>query len=532
MNEKQIDSLLQAAAYPDAAESVEFIQTHISWIFLAGDFAYKIKKPVNFGFLDFSTLEKREFYCHEEVRLNRRLSPEIYLGVSAVREVGGGAGFSGDGKIIDYAVKMVRLPKERMADRLLAKGELTAEDVKRVAERVARFHLEAARSSAIDAYGQLEVIRSNWEENFRQTGPFSGITIEKGDLELIRVWASRFMAENAALFNGRINGGFIRECDGDIHLENICLTERVQIFDCIEFNERFRYCDTAADVAFPVMDLEFGGRADLAAVFLREYLAVSNDNGLVPLMDFYRVYRAFVRGKVESFRLNDSGIGDEEKSGARKRAARYFGLAVDYAKKGGELPALIMVCGLSGSGKSTLARALAVELGLEILSSDIVRKELANIPLTRHSQENYGEGLYSRARSEATYSELGARAGRVLASGRGVIVDATCKRRAEREELRRLAREGGVPLFQLLVRAPEELIRQRLNQRNSQEGVSDARWEIYLRQKEEFEPLLESEGEWLTVDSSAALPEALNAILRHCRRDRPASPCKGRQQPS
>ncbi|NVO00333.1 MAG: AAA family ATPase [Geobacteraceae bacterium] len=516
MNERQIKYLLQPAAYPDPVDAVELLQTHVSWIFLAGGYAYKIKKPVNFGFLDFSTFEKREFYCHEEVRLNSRLTPELYLGVTEVREAGDGAAFFGDGRVIDHAVKMVRLPGEQMADRLLARGELTAEAVKQIAARVARFHHEAARNSETDSFGSLEMIRSNWEENFAQADPFCGITIEKADLVRIRLWVSRFMAENAELFDGRISGGFIRECDGDIHLENICLTDKVQIFDCIEFNERFRFCDTAADIAFPLMDLEFGNRADLAAIFLQEYLAASCDTGLPALIDFYRVYRAFIRGKVESFRLGDSGIPQEEKEAAKKRAVHYFNLAAHYLNKGEKTPALFLICGLSGSGKSRLAGALAVELGLEILSSDIVRKELAGIPLTAHMYEGYGEGLYSRASSEATYTELVARAGRIISFGRGMILDATFKKRLERESLRQLARSHGIPLFQIMVQAPEELIRERLEQRSRQGGVSDAKWEIYLRQKEEFEPLLESEGEWLTVDSSATISEVVSAVLRHC----------------
>lgn len=515
MEESQIQSLLSPEAYPEPVCNVQLLQTHISWILLAGAFAYKIKKPVNFGFLDFSTLERRRFYCHEEVRLNRRLCPEIYLGVVPVRESATGASFAGNGRILDYAVKMVRLPEERMADRLLSRGELTADDVKRIAATVAKFHLNAGRGKDTDSYGSLQAIRANWDENFRQTEDFIGVTLSPEDLLLLREWVDDFMTTNADLFAGRVTGGFIRECDGDIHLENICLTERVCIFDCIEFNDRFRFGDTAADIAFPLMDLEFSGRRDLAGIFLDEYLAVSKDTGAPELIDFYRVYRAVVRGKVESFRLKDSGIPAEEKQAARERAIRYFRLARGYVIRGGLVPSLIVICGLTGSGKSTIAAALGLELGLEVISSDRLRKELAGVPLHRHAADSYAQGLYSPERSEATYRELAARADKTLASRQGVIVDATCKNREERDNLRRVAASHGAPFHIIVAESPEVLTRQRLDERVKQgTSISDGRWEIYLRQREEFEPFLESEGEHIVVDSAESLRDTVDSILR------------------
>jgi len=421
MDKSQIQSLLQPAAYPEPAADVHLIQTHVSWIFLAGKFAYKIKKPVNFGFLDFSTLDRRRFYCQEELRLNRRLCPEIYLDVVRVCEVPGGAAFHGEGPTLDYAVKMIRLPAERMADRLLAEGRLSGAEVKNIAATVAAFHQQALTGGEIDRYGSLASIRRNWEENFQQAGEFTGITITRQDLGLIREWTEQFMTAKAELFSRRVSGGFIRECDGDLHLENICLTKRVCIFDCIEFNSRFRYSDTVADITFLSMDLEFHGRRDLAMIFLQEYLAASGDAGASELVDFYSVYRAFVRGKVASFRLKDPGILLKEKEAAKEKAISYFRLARGYILRQRLSPALVVVCGLSGSGKSTIAAALARELGLELLSSDRIRKELAGVPLQQHSLDKYGSGLYAPAASEATYRELLARADSALAAGQGVI---------------------------------------------------------------------------------------------------------------
>jgi len=510
---KKLKSLLRPEAYPDPAEDVRLVQTHISWIFLAGEFVYKIKKPVDFGFLNFSTLDRRLFYCHEEVRLNSRLCPEIYLGVVPLREAPGGVSFTGSGTVVDHAVKMKRLPEERMADRLLASGRLTGSDVAVIAARIAEFHGSAERGGEIDAYGNVEAIARNWEENFHQAEAFAGITFSRSDLRLIRRWVDRFMKENAGLFADRVAGGFIRACDGDIHLENICLTDKVCIFDCIEFNNRFRYTDTAADIAFLLMDLEFYGRRDLADLCLAEYLKASADDGMLPLIRFYVIYRAFVRGKVESFRLRDPAIPAEERSGAGERAKRYFRLARGYILRENLGPALLSLGGLSGSGKSTIAQELAMELGLELLSSDRIRKELAVIPETQRP-EGYGTGLYSAAMNEATYGEILARVERALASGRGAIVDATCRRQKERESLARLAEGHGAAFYPFMVECPEKVVRQRLEERERLgTGVSDAGWEVYLRQRDEFEPLLESETGWRTLDGSAAPNLSVDRIL-------------------
>lgn len=513
MDEKQLKSLLQPGAYPDPVKEVQLIQTHVSWIFLAGEFAFKVKKPVDFGFLNFSTLDRRMFYCQEEVRLNRRLCPEIYLGVIPLRKAGGGLSFTGDGTVVDYAVKMVRLPAERMADRLLAVGELTGDDVTRIATEVAEFHRKAERSGEINGYGSLESIGRNWDENFRHVEAFVGITIGRSDLRMLRGWVGEFMAAKAGLFAARIDDGFIRDCDGDIHLENICLTDRVYIFDCIEFNNRFRYSDTAADIAFLLMDLESRGRRDLADLFLNQYLADSGDRGALPLIPFYKTSRAVVRGKVESLRLKDPTIPDGEKQAARERAVRYFHLARGYVLRERLVASVIVICGLSGSGKSTIATELGLQLGLDVLSSDILRKELAGIPPLQRMIDGDEGGLYTTARNEATYGELMARADRYLAAGKSVIVDATFRRSEDRQVLRRLADAHGVALHLFLVECAEKIVRQRLGERVRQDrSVSDADWGVYLQQKKEFEPLMEREA-GVTVDGTASTADAVDRIL-------------------
>jgi len=513
VNEKQLKSLLRPAAYPEPAGEVRLIQTHVSWIFLAGEFAYKVKKPVDFGFLNFSTLDRRRFYCQEEMRLNNRLCPRIYLGVVPLRRSGDGLAFHGDGEVVDYAVKMVRLPEELMADRLLERGELSAENAREIAAAVASFHGRAERGGEIAAYGALEEIRRNWEENFRQAEEFSGKTLAAADLRLMRGWVDQFMAANEWLFASRVEGGFIRECDGDLHLENISLDGGICIFDCIEFNNRFRFCDTAADLAFLLMDLEFHGRRDLAEICLHAYLEASEDRGMLPLVGFYKLYRAFIRGKVESMRIKDPTIPAGEKLAAAERGERYFRLARGYILRQGLEPCLIVLSGLSGSGKSAIGAELSMELGVELLSSDILRKELAGIPPDQRSAAPYGGGIYTPEKSAATYGEMYARAGKALSEGRGVIIDATCRRRGDRERLRELAAASGVGLHLFLVECPEKTVRKRLEERQkSGEGASDAGWEVYLRQKEEFETILESEGEY-RLDGSAPIAEGVDRIL-------------------
>src|SRR6266567_6185197 len=259
MEQRTLKSLLKPSAYPEPTTSVHLVQTHVSFIFITDAFVYKIKKPVDFGFLNFSTLDRRRFYCNEEVRLNRRLCPDIYLGVVEVRETAGGAMIDGEGTIVDYAVKMKRLPEERMLDRLLQEGKATAADIGRIARTVAEFHLNAEQSEEIDRYGSSECIRRNWDENFQQIAEFCSVTISKRDLRIIRDWVESSLAENHSLFADRVSQGFIRDCDGDIHMENICLADHVWIFDCIEFNNRFRYSDTAADFAFLLVDFDLHG---------------------------------------------------------------------------------------------------------------------------------------------------------------------------------------------------------------------------------------------------------------------------------
>ncbi len=327
---EMVQALLDPKIYPDASSGVELMQTQMSFVFLTGDYVYKVKKPVNLGYLDYTTLEKRYFYCQREVELNRRLCPEAYLGVVSITQKKGGFSIGGKGEVIEYAVKMRHLPQEAMLNVLLAKGQVSAEMITGIAQKLAKFHQEAETNAAISAFGDLDTIITNTAENFNQTVKYIGNTISQKGYRHIKDYTSVFIENNAYLFRKRIAGGRIRDCHGDLHAAHICFTDDICIYDCIEFNDRFRYCDVVSEIAFLAMDLDNYGRADLSRSFVDAYVRFSGDNELRQLLDFYKCYRAYVRGKVESFKLDDPHILEEGKKEALAAARKYFALAESY----------------------------------------------------------------------------------------------------------------------------------------------------------------------------------------------------------
>ncbi len=327
-----VDALLTPEAYPEDTEKIELIQTHISFVFLTEKYVYKVKKPVNFGFLDFSTLQKRRFFCEKELELNRRLCPEIYLKVVPINK-SKTIKIEGSGETVEYALKMKRMPQEAIMTRLLAESKVDNKTVDLLAKIIARFHQNAQTSNAINEFGSLKVIKVNWDENFDQTKKYIDKTITAADYPFLENKVGSFMEANHALFEGRIGRGKIRDCHGDLHSGNIFITDKICIFDAIEFNDRFRYSDVASDVAFLAMDLDFQQRPDLADYLIERYLAYSKDQDLTKVLPFYKCYRAYVRGKVISFKLDDQNVSDKEKADATKEAQVYFKLAAEYAKK-------------------------------------------------------------------------------------------------------------------------------------------------------------------------------------------------------
>ncbi len=289
---------------------VGLVETHISWLFFTGRFVYKVKKPVNFGFLDFTTLERRRFFCLEELRLNQRLSPDVYLGVVAIWEEGGRYAMQETGRIVEYAVKMRQLPADRWLSGLLKRGDATPALMRRIARRIAAFHAVAEVGEPARHVGGIDTVRFNTQENFSQTREQVGVTVAVEIQDRVQAYTEAFLDARSEVFARREREGRIRDCHGDLHADQICVEDGIAFIDCIEFNERFRYGDVAADIAFPAMDVDYYGRPDLSAELVREYVAASGDADALAVLDFYKCYRAFTRGKVRGFRLRQPGLTD------------------------------------------------------------------------------------------------------------------------------------------------------------------------------------------------------------------------------
>lgn len=513
-----VSAMTDPLFYPDPPESVECIQTHISFIFIAGEMVFKVKKAVDFGFLDFTTLEKRKYYCEEEVRLNRRLARDIYLDVVEIRETAEGSlALDGPGRTVEYAVRMKKIPQERMLNRLLAEGTVDDPVMDAVARKVHLFHREAETGGEIDRTGGFDTICRNHEENFEQTEEYIGTTITEGQYRFIRNYVYHFLQENRALFDRRVQEHRIRDCHGDLHLEHICITgDDIVIFDCIEFNKRFRYLDVAAEVSFLAMDLDYNDHPWLSDHFINSYLEYSDDRDIAMLLNFYKCYFAYVRAKVIGFKSKDTAVSPEERAKAVETASRYFDLSVRYAARP-EKPIVIIMAGLMGTGKSVLARNMARFLEAEIIRSDVVRKEMLSRKASERHYEPFGAGIYSEEISQKTYERVFELAAAALEAGRSVIIDASFRTKAERERARALAETLGADLYVVESVCPGDVVRKRLDRRMSDRNeASDGRWEIYHEQKARFEKIDEFPNDrHIIIDTSGSETETTReAVLR------------------
>ena len=331
--ESIIKALKDPAAYDEEVDHIRLLQTHISYIFLTGRYAYKIKKPVNFGFLDFTTLEKRKFYCEEELRLNRRLCGDMYIDVLPITLSEGLVKINGSGRTVEYTVKMRELPQEALMSELLKKDKVDMNVMDEIARILSDFHSKAETNREIERYGSIDIVKFNWDENFDQTREFIGRTIRSQDYFFIQRAIQEFLRKRKDLFILRQKNGRIRECHGDLHSGNIFIADRIYIYDAIEFNKRFRCCDVASDIAFLIMDLEFLSKRDLSNRLLAKYIEYSGEEkDFLKVLPFYKCYRAYVRGKVTSFKLNDPNITEEEKYASKRIAEKYFRMSREYAK--------------------------------------------------------------------------------------------------------------------------------------------------------------------------------------------------------
>ena len=536
----RIAEMMDPRLYGKDVKRVRLIQTHTSWVFLTGTHAYKVKKPVNFGFLDYTALSARRFFCVEEFRLNQILSPDIYIEVMPITEVRGRLKLGGRGRVIDYCLAMMELPQDWIMTEQLRHGCVTFEHIDQIARSIAEFHARAERGREVAQYGSSEIIRLNWDENFAQTMEFRGKTITVREFNETKGAVERFITENRGLFQRRRAGGFVRRCHGDLHSKNIFIlgkesrgqgfedssvqapeswtpgtleSSSIRIFDCIEFNPRFSCSDVASEVAFMAMDLDYSGRKDLANFFVERYMVHSKDAGMLRLLNFYKCYRAYVRGKVTSFILNDPGVGAADKARARQTARRYFELSHRYATGLSARPKLVVMMGLPGVGKTYVARRLAERVDAFHLLSDSIRKQLLGIPVGERRSDGYGEGIYKGNIGKKTYDEMMRRAQVFLSAGYSVIMDATFLR----DDLRSLARDVGAkvgaPVLFVFAGCPERIVKSRLQRRKSEYAFSDANLDVYRAMKSRFKPPRASR-EVVRIDTSQPLQQSLAKIER------------------
>lgn len=512
-----LSALQDPASYPYTPERIDIIQTHISYVAIAPPYVYKIKKPVDFGFLNFSTLDRRKHFCEVEVELNRRLCAAIYEGVVPLSQTEHGLKLEDDTNIVDYAVKMQRLSDEGFLDEHLERGTLTPDDLDRVADKLQNFYAAQTPSAEIAEAGRIPRLKVNTDENFEQAEEHVGTLLSRPAFDAIRYATDRFYDQHARLLNRRRAEGHVVDAHGDLRLEHVHLTpDRACIYDCIEFNDRFRHIDIANDIAFLAMDLDVNGRPDLSRHLVRQMADRLDDPDLPLLTDFYKSYRAFVRGKVEGMRSLEGEVPSDERAASRQRARRAYQWALRYSIAGSS-PLVVVAMGRVGTGKSTQAEALADALGWEAVSSDRVRKSMANVPLYERTGAETRNRLYSSSMTKATYTTLLDRAVDHAGVGRGVILDATFSRRQHREALRARLSKETIPHVFIELTAGDETIKQRLARREqTAKQVSDARREDFEMLTAHYEPPNALEDAFhVQVSAEAPSDETTRIILKH-----------------
>ncbi len=451
-----VEALCDPRRYPHPVDRVELIQTHISSVLLAGEFAYKIKKPYDLGFLDFTTLAARRHYCEEELRLNRRFSPDLYLEVVPITGSHDAPRLGGDGPAIEYAVKMRRFPPGALLPEVMARGELAREQIDTLARDVAALHGSVAVAGPDTPWGDIETLRAQARQNVEQIRPLLVTDRQKQALMELDRWTEDALQRLAPVFAARKASGFVRECHGDMHAGNMVVIDgRIRLFDCIEFNESFRWIDVMSEVAFFVMDMASHGRADLGWRFLNVYLEETGDYQGLALLRYYLVFRAVVRAKVAALGASQPGMTEGQRRAAWHNHEHYMALATRFRSP--EPPLVVVMHGLSGSGKSTLAAGLAEHMGAIRIRSDVERKRLFGLkPLARST----GLDIYTPEATVRTYDRLHALARTVTEAGFSVILDATYLKREERDAARTCV--PGRRAWVLACEAPAPVLRQRV----------------------------------------------------------------------
>jgi aminoglycoside phosphotransferase family enzyme/predicted kinase len=506
-----LEALTRASIYGAACKRVERLETHISCVFLTGECAYKVKKAVDFGFLDFTTLEARRKYCEEELRLNRRLAPALYLDVVPITGTVEGPVIGGTGPALEYAVKMREFSQDDLASRLLARCELSASDIDALAAKVAAFHAAVGTAAGDSSFGSPKEILRVARQNFAQLDSVPIPVADRDRLESLREWTEREFSARHGAFLRRREGRFVRECHGDLHLGNIARVDgELTIFDGIEFNESMRWIDVMSEVAFTVMDLHERGRADLAARFLNAYLETTGDYAGLPVLRFYLVYRALVRAKIARMRAAQLRVGDAQRAVAVEWRG-YLALAQGYAQP--PHPALVITHGFSGCGKTTLSQALLETIGAVRMRSDVERKRFQGRGALERDRAGVDQDLYTAGVTEQTYRHLAELTREVVGAGFVAIVDAAFLKRWQRDLFRDLARQLGTRLVILDLTANEATLRQRIERRAATgSDASDADLAVLTHQLRTNDPLGQDElSDTVTYDADAPVEAAREA---------------------
>ncbi|UAW97946.1 AAA family ATPase [Halopseudomonas nanhaiensis] len=512
MSQTLLNALQDPALYDHPVTGFTVMETHISWVLLTGDFVYKIKKPVDFGFIDYSTLERRAHFCDEEVRLNRRLAPELYLGVIPVRGSESAPRLDGDGPVIEYLVKTRQFRQEDLLGNMQRAGTLEPQHIDSLANRLATFHRGIDRAPLDSQWGEPEQIHAPVAQNFDQIRPLLADADDLDQLKQLELWAHTTFERLIPQLAQRKSNGFVRECHGDIYLDNVTLVDgAVTLFDCIEFNEAFRWIDVMSDVAFMAMDLEDRSLPGLSQRFVNAYLEQTGDYSGLCVLNYYKAYRAMVRAKVALLRLTQPGVTEAERQQTMERYRGYARLAESYTA----IPMRfgLLTVGISGSGKSTLSGKLVEDFGAIRVRSDIERKRL----LTDTTTNAATTGLYSAEATAQTYARLGALAASILASGYPAIIDATHLKSAQRQAMRECIELQGAPCLMVHCKAPLETIEGWIKARQAQaEDPSDADVDVARMQHDAFEPFTEQERPF-TLEVRTDQPESVEQLLLQLR---------------
>jgi aminoglycoside phosphotransferase family enzyme/predicted kinase len=518
---KLIKALLDVNTYPKGevlGESVRMLQTHISWVFLTGKFVYKVKKPVNFGFLDFTSLDKRKYYCEEELALNKRFSDELYESVVPITEDDQGRiKINGKGKVIEYAVKMKELPQDSIMRKKLTQNKITYSIIDKLALEIACFHESLPiNQEKAQIYGSLSNIKYNWDEHFLQTQSFIGRFLSKEKFDFIKHTAYEFIEKKEEIFNSRLKENKIKHCHGDLHSGNIFIyQDKIYLFDCIEFNPRFAYSDTCNDIAFLVMDLEFYNCKYLSEFFISKYLTYTKDYSLLKVLDFYKCYRAYVKGKVLGFQIEK-----EADKSLIEESCKYFDLAYLYAKSLSLPLRLIVFMGLPGVGKTYLAYKLAERLNLAWFNTDLVRKDIVGMYPEEDASSEFKKGIYTKEMTERVYQELFNRAISYLNQGKSCIIDGSFITPYLRKELLKFVKENNLwdISYAVWCECPEDVILARIRQRKRNSFLhSEATIDIYQKLKQEAkEPVYEELApiKLIKLDTTLNIEVLIDALLR------------------